>query len=160
MQCFTKKLLEEAMRLDPTVNALMAREGGSAVGKVRLPISGNSMSDKSVRVGVWRGLVCRCPNCGKGRLYNGFLTPVTQCEVCGNDNMIYPSDDLPPYLTVLLVGHIIVGLLLWVNLNFTLSIALQMFIWLPATALLSLALMQPIKGAAIGICWATNIVRS
>jgi uncharacterized protein (DUF983 family) len=115
---------------------------------------------KSIWVGIRRGLICRCPNCGKGRLYKGFLTPVSSCEVCGNDNTVYPSDDLPPYLTVLLVGHIIVGLLLLVNLYVSWPVWLQLSIWLPATAALSFALLRPMKGVAIGICWATDIFRS
>lgn len=116
-------------------------------------------NQKSIAMGIGRGLSCRCPNCGEGRLFQGFLTPVSRCDVCGNDNTIYPSDDLPPYITVLIVGHVIVGPLLWVNLNFSLPVWLQLLIWLPATALLSLALMRSIKGAAIGICWATGVVR-
>jgi uncharacterized protein (DUF983 family) len=116
-------------------------------------------AEKSIWTGITRGLKSRCPNCGKGHLFQGYLTPVSRCEVCANDNTIYPSDDLPPYLTVLIVGHIIVGLLLWVNFEFYLPVWLQLLIWLPATAALSLALMRPLKGAAIGICWATGIVR-
>jgi uncharacterized protein (DUF983 family) len=116
-------------------------------------------TERSIWTGIVRGLKCRCPNCGKGRLFRGFLTPTSRCEVCGNDNTIYPSDDLPPYITVLLVGHIVVGSLLWVNLAVSLPVWLQLLIWLPTTALLGLVLMKPIKGAAIGICWATGIVR-
>lgn len=115
-------------------------------------------TEKSIWAGISRGIQCRCPNCGKGRLFKGFLTPV-RCDVCANDNAIYPSDDLPPYLTMLIVGHVIVGLLLWVNSVYALSISAELAIWLSAALLLSLALLRPTKGAAIGICWATGIVR-
>jgi len=117
------------------------------------------MSEKSVWTGIRRGIVCHCPNCGKGRLFEGFLKPTAHCEVCGNDNRIYPSDDLPPYLTVFVVGHVVVGLFLWVDLNFSIAVWTQLAIWLPLTGLLSLALLPVMKGVAIGICWATDTVR-
>lgn len=117
------------------------------------------MSGKSIWVGIRRGLMCRCPNCGKGHLYEGFLKPSAHCEVCGEDNTIYPSDDLPPYLTVAIVGHVIVGLYLWANFSFSLSMWSQLLIWLPATVLLCLSLLPLMKGLSIGICWATDTVR-
>jgi uncharacterized protein (DUF983 family) len=116
-------------------------------------------SQKSISTGIGRGLRCRCPNCGEGRLFQGFLTPVSRCDVCSNDNTVYPSDDLPPYITVLVVGHVVVGFLLWADVSFSPPVWLELLIWLPVTALLSLVLMRPTKGAAIGICWATGIVR-
>jgi uncharacterized protein (DUF983 family) len=117
------------------------------------------MSEKSIWTGMRRGAMCRCPNCGEGRLYTRFLKPTANCEVCGEDNTIYPSDDLPPYLTVFVVGHFVVGLYLWLDFSFGLSDWVQLSIWLPATALLSLALLPVMKGLSIGICWATNMVR-
>src|SRR5271165_1507736 len=66
-----------------------------------------AMTEKSViAVGLRRALALRCPRCGKGHLFSGFLKVNTRCEVCGSDNTIYPSDDAPPYLTLALVGHV------------------------------------------------------
>jgi uncharacterized protein (DUF983 family) len=118
------------------------------------------VGEKSIWTGILRGAMCRCPNCGEGRLYEGFLKPTAHCEVCGEDNRIYPSDDLPPYLTVFIVGHLVVGLYLWLDFSFALPDWLQLSIWLPATALLSLALLPVMKGLSIGICWATDLVRA
>lgn len=117
------------------------------------------MSEKSIWTGMRRGAMCRCPNCGEGRLYAGFLKPTAHCESCGQDNTIYPSDDLPPYLTVFVVGHLVVGLYLWLSFAFALPDWVQLSIWLPATALLGLALLPVMKGVSIGICWATDTVR-
>lgn len=114
---------------------------------------------KSIRVGVTRGLAHRCPNCGQGRLFRSYLTIQIPCDVCGNDNSRYPSDDFPPYLTIFVAGHVIIPLFLWVDLSYEPPIWVEAVIWLPATALLCLALLPSMKGAAVGLCWATNIVR-
>ncbi|HTZ70545.1 MAG TPA: DUF983 domain-containing protein [Acetobacteraceae bacterium] len=115
--------------------------------------------EKSIQTGVLRGLARRCPNCGKGRLLRGYLTVRSPCEVCGNDNANYPSDDLPPYLTVFLAGHVLIGLIVWTDSAYGPPLWLETAIYLPLTAVLCLALLPFLKGATIGICWATDVTR-
>ena len=115
--------------------------------------------EKSVWTGLKRGLACRCPNCGEGRLFSGYLKVRSPCEVCGTDNTIYPSDDLPPYLTILVVGHVLVPLFMWSDRAYAPPLWAQFAIWLPAAAAMSLALLPFMKGAAVGLCWATGLVR-
>ncbi len=117
------------------------------------------MTEKSTLKGIARGLACRCPNCGEGRLFSGFLTLRTPCEVCGTDNTIYPSDDFPPYLTILVVGHVILPLFMWVDFVYAPAMWVQAAIWLPATVIMSLVLLPRMKGATVGLCWAKDIVR-
>ncbi len=117
------------------------------------------MADTSFWTGIRRGLAHRCPNCGEGHLFRSYLKIRTPCEVCGNDNTIYPSDDFPPYLTILVVGHLIVPAFMWVDFTFTPPLWLQAAIWLPLTVLLCLALLPATKGATVGLCWATHLVR-
>jgi uncharacterized protein (DUF983 family) len=62
--------------------------------------------------GVGRGLARRCPNCGNGRLFDGYLRPI--CDHCGNDNDRYPADDAL-HITILLVGHIVVAPMLMLH---------------------------------------------
>jgi uncharacterized protein (DUF983 family) len=81
------------------------------------------------------------------------------CEVSGNDNSIYPSDDFPPYLTVFLAGHVIVALFIWTDNVYEPPLWIQFAIWLPVTVLMCLALLPFMKGVAVGLCWAMNIVR-
>ncbi len=52
----------------------------------------------------------RCPHCGKGKLFRGFLKGVDRCDRCGEEYSHHRADDLPPYLTVFIVGHIVVAL--------------------------------------------------
>lgn len=118
------------------------------------------MPEKSVWTGISRGLAGRCPNCGQGRLLRGYLTIRSPCEVCGTDNTVYPSDDFPPYLTILLVGHIVVPLFVWTDHAYTPSLWLEAAIWLPATLLLCLLLLPRMKGAAVGLCWAKDLLRA
>ena len=117
------------------------------------------MIKKSVWTGVSRGLLGRCPTCGEGRLFHGFLKLRTPCEVCGTDNARYPSDDFPPYLTIALVGHIVLPAFMWVDYTYAPAMWIQAAIWLPATVALSLLLLPRMKGATVGLCWATDLVR-
>jgi uncharacterized protein (DUF983 family) len=114
---------------------------------------------KSLWTGLKRGLARRCPNCGKGRLLRGYLTIRSPCEVCGNDNSVYPSDDFPPYLTVFVTGHVIVALFIWTDNVYEPRLWVEFVIWLPVTVLMCIALLPFMKGAAVGLCWAMNIVR-
>lgn len=106
---------------------------------------------------VARGFRCRCPNCGKGSLFRGYLKPVAACPVCGEDFSHQRADDFPPYVTIVLVGHLLVPLLLAVQLTTDLSATTHLAIWLPLTAGLTLALLQPVKGAIIALQWALRM---
>ena len=63
-------------------------------------------------LGLRRGVAHRCPACGKGRLYRGYLKVEDSCEACGHALGDYRADDGPAYLTILLIGHLIVAPLL------------------------------------------------
>jgi uncharacterized protein (DUF983 family) len=117
------------------------------------------MNEKSSWVGIRRGLSGRCPQCGEGHLFGRYLKVVPHCEVCGNDNTIYPSDDFPPYLTILLVGHVLIPAFMWVDFTYAPALWVEAAIWLPATVILCLLLLPVMKGATIGLCWAQNIIR-
>lgn len=117
------------------------------------------MSTHSVQTGIRRGLHLRCPSCGEGKLFRSFLKVQSCCPTCGADNTIYPADDLPPYLTILIVGHIIVPLFFVVDRAWQPEMWLQFVIWPPLTLILTLVLLPYIKGGSIGLCWATDTVR-
>ncbi|MDM7851288.1 DUF983 domain-containing protein [Pseudochrobactrum kiredjianiae] len=101
-----------------------------------------------------RGFLCRCPNCNDGKLFRTFLRPVANCSVCDEDFTPQRADDLPAYLTVLIVGHVVIALFMMVETMGGLSLWGHLAIWGPVTILMSLALLQPIKGATIGLQWA------
>lgn len=107
---------------------------------------------------VWqamaRGLRCRCPKCGEGKIFRAFLKVADNCSVCGQDFSGHRADDLPAYLVIVIVGHIIVPIALWIETDYAPPVALQLAIYLPMTLIASLLLLQPVKGAVVGLQWA------
>lgn len=101
-----------------------------------------------------RGLACRCPNCGKGRMFRAFLKVADQCAVCGEDLHHQQADDAPAYFVIFAVGHIVVPLALSVEFTFTPPYWLHAVLWAPLTLGLALGLLQPFKGAIVGWQWA------
>ncbi len=103
---------------------------------------------------ILRGMAGKCPRCGKGRLFASFVTTVERCEHCGEDIHHHRADDLPAYLVIVIVGHVVVGAFMGVQAATNLSLLQHMMIWVPATLLSALALLRPIKGAVVGLQWA------
>ncbi len=108
--------------------------------------------------GVWpamkRGLFGRCPKCGEGKLFASFLKTVEHCEHCGEEIHHHRADDLPAYLVVLILGHVVVGAVMGFTEVTTLSTWQILAIWIPLTIILALAMIRPIKGAIVGLQWA------
>ncbi|WP_454625461.1 DUF983 domain-containing protein [Bradyrhizobium cenepequi] len=111
----------------------------------------------SLAQAAWRGFTMRCPNCGKGHLFRRFLKVVDRCEECGEDYTPQRADDFPAYLVIVVVGHVIVPALLAVEIAYAPPAWLQLAIWLPLTLFSSLALLQPTKGAIVGLQWQTGM---
>jgi uncharacterized protein (DUF983 family) len=109
--------------------------------------------------GVGRGLARRCPNCGNGRLFDGYLRVRPICDHCGNDNDRYPADDAPPYVTILLVGHIVVAPMLMLHAIRIWPLWLSLSLFCSLVLLVTLALLPFVKGGVIGACWSLDIVR-
>ncbi len=107
---------------------------------------------------VWsairRGLLFRCPNCGEGKLFRSFLKIVDRCEACGADMHHHRADDLPAYIVVVIVGHIVVSLFMGFEATSNLSTWQDLAIWIPLTILLAVALIRPVKGGVVGLQWA------
>jgi uncharacterized protein (DUF983 family) len=110
---------------------------------------------------VWqamkRGFRGRCPRCGEGKLFRAFLKTADSCSNCGQDFTPHRADDLPAYLVIVIVGHIVVPLALMIETNYSPPVALQLAIYLPLTFVASLALLQPVKGAVVAMQWALRM---
>jgi len=117
------------------------------------------MPQNSLWTSISRGARRRCPTCGQGRLFDGFLKIRATCPVCGANNADCPCDDFPPYLTIFAVGHLVIPSLVLTDLHYHPSVWQQAAIWLPATVLLCLLLLPAMKGATAGFCWAVGLVR-
>jgi uncharacterized protein (DUF983 family) len=106
---------------------------------------------------MWRGFLGKCPNCGKGLLFGRFLKIADHCEQCGEDFHHHRADDFPAYIVIIIVGHAIVPAILAVEMAYAPPAWLQLAIWLPLTLFSSLALLQPTKGAIVGLQWQTGM---
>jgi uncharacterized protein (DUF983 family) len=101
-----------------------------------------------------RGFLGRCPHCGEGKLFRAFVKPVEKCDVCGEDLHHHRSDDLPAYLVIVVVGHVVLGGFMAIEMTSTWSMWQHLAAWVPLTLIMALGLLQPIKGAVIGLQWA------
>jgi uncharacterized protein (DUF983 family) len=110
---------------------------------------------------VWtslkRGFRGRCPRCGEGKIFCAFLKVADRCSACGLDLTPHRADDLPAYLVIVIVGHIVVPLALMIETNYSPPVALQLAIYLPLTLIASLLLLQPVKGAVVAVQWALRM---
>ncbi len=104
-----------------------------------------------------RGLICRCPSCGKGHLFRAFLKVADTCPKCGTDLHHQRADDAPPYFTMMIVGHILIPAVVIVERVWHPEIWLQLSVWLPLTVFLTIGLLQPVKGAIVGLQWALRM---
>ena len=104
-----------------------------------------------------RGFRGRCPRCGEGKLFRAFLKVDNNCSVCGLDFTPHRADDLPAYLVIVIVGHIVVPTALWVETVYSPPVWLQLTVYLTFTFFASLALLQPVKGAVVGLQWALKM---
>jgi uncharacterized protein (DUF983 family) len=107
---------------------------------------------------VWaamlNGMRGRCPQCGEGRLFRSFSKTVPVCEHCGLEIHHHRADDFPAYIVILIVGHITIGGMLAVEVTTNLPMWMHLAIWAPLTVILAIGLLQPVKGAIVGLQWA------
>ncbi len=106
---------------------------------------------------MWSGCRGRCPHCGEGKLFSGFLTVAPECSRCGEEFHHHRADDLPAYLVVVIVGHVIIGAFMGVEATSTLSTWQHLAIWAPLTVVMAVGLLRPVKGAVVGLQWALRM---
>lgn len=97
------------------------------------------------------GLAGRCPACGEGSLFSGYLTVASRCESCGADLSAADSGDGPAVFVMFVVGFIVVPLALLLEVGAHPPMWLHLLIWLPLATFLTLALLRPFKGVLIAL---------
>ena len=107
-------------------------------------------SDKSPRPLV-AGLLSRCPRCGKGKLFQGFLALAPRCEHCGLDYSFVDSADGPAFFVVFLSGFIVAGSALAVEMLYEPPYWVHAALWLPLILLVTLAPLRLLKGLLIAL---------
>jgi len=110
-------------------------------------------SPETLSSALRRGFLGRCPNCGKGRLFRSFLKVDQSCAACGEEFHHHRADDFPAYLVILIVGHIVVPLQLWMETSFAPGLWTQLAILLPLIGVMTIGLLQPVKGMVVAVQW-------
>lgn len=97
------------------------------------------------------GLAGRCPACGRGKLFSGYLTLAPRCNVCGLDYGFAEAGDGPAVFVILLTGFVVVGAALFVEIAYAPPYWLHALIWGPLAILLPLLLLRSFKGVLIAL---------
>jgi uncharacterized protein (DUF983 family) len=97
------------------------------------------------------GIVGRCPACGRGKLFSGYLTLAPRCSSCGLDYDFADAGDGPAVFVILVAGFIVVGAALLVEVAYAPPYWVHAALWGPLAVLLPLLLLRSFKGALIGL---------
>lgn len=98
---------------------------------------------------VTASLLGRCPRCGQGALFQGYLTIAPACSACGLDYSGFDVGDGAAALVILVVGAIVAGAALWTEFTFQPPIWVHIVLWAPLIAILTFAFLRLIKGALL-----------
>ena len=100
---------------------------------------------------ILTGLKCRCPRCGEGKLFSGYLKLAPACTVCGLDLKFADSGDGPAVFVIFIVAPIVIALALLVGALFNPPPYIHLILCIPATLILSLLLLPPFKGVLVSL---------
>jgi uncharacterized protein (DUF983 family) len=95
------------------------------------------------------GLLGRCPNCGEGYLFEGFLKVAPRCEACGYDLAKADSGDGPAVFVILIAGFLVAFSALITEIAVHPPVWVHLVLWLPATLIVCLVLLRPMKGVML-----------
>jgi uncharacterized protein (DUF983 family) len=105
----------------------------------------------SLQQSIARGLACRCPRCGKGRLLHGFLGLLPRCEACGLDYSFIDAGDGPAVFVIMFAGFVVVGSALIVEVLYQPPFWLHALLWGPLILLTTLLPLRLVKGLLISL---------
>ena len=93
----------------------------------------------------------RCPRCGEGKLFAGFLRLEKRCSNCDLDYAFADAGDGPAVFVILIIGFIVCGLALWMEVTVSPPLWVHFLLWLPLTLILALPLLRILKGTMVGL---------
>jgi len=110
----------------------------------------------TMRQAAGRGVLGRCPCCGKGQLFARYLKQVENCTSCGEDFAGLRTDDVAPWATIIVVGHVFLPLVLMLDLTHVMPLWAEMALWSGSLATLAMAVLPRAKGMMLGVLWQTR----
>lgn len=119
---------------------------------------GSSAPARAAWPAVRRGLRGRCPACGEGKLLHHYLKVVDACPACGEEMHHHRADDFPAYVTILIVGHVLVGAMFAVDEAWPdLPLGVHFLVWPVLVVVMSLWLLPIVKGGLVAYQWALRM---
>jgi uncharacterized protein (DUF983 family) len=112
---------------------------------------------RSIVNAMWRGTLCKCPRCGEGSLFRAYLKVRDECPACGEEFHHHRADDLPPYVAIFIVGHLLIAIMLHMEMSWHVSPLTHLSVMVPLSVILPLAMLPSIKGAIVGLQWAVRM---
>jgi uncharacterized protein (DUF983 family) len=100
-----------------------------------------------------RGMIGKCPRCGGAHLFARFLKPVERCALCGQDWTLHAADDFPPYVSIIVTGHVMAPVMILLGSATAIPMWLTMLIAVVLAVTMLMGLLQPAKGAIIALQW-------
>ena len=116
-----------------------------------------ALSPRPLSLSVRRGITGNCPHCGKGKIFSKYLKVLPKCAVCHEDLSPQRADDLPAYIVLFIVGHIVIGGMMTVETYWEWPVMWHIILWPFLTLVLCLSLLPRVKGAIISIQWALRM---
>lgn len=120
-------------------------------------LAGAHSEQRNVWQAMRRGLAHKCPACGNGALFSQYLKVNDTCPNCGEELHHHRADDAPPYITIFIVGHIVVPGILILEKAYAPETWIHLSIWLPLLLVLSLTILPRVKGLFVGLQWALRM---
>ena len=102
------------------------------------------------------GMAGRCPRCGEGKMFKGFITIADTCDHCGLDYKFADAGDGPAIFVMLIAGFIIVGAALWLEVSYEPPMWVYFVIFLPLTLIVCLGMLRPLKGVLVALQYANR----
>lgn len=117
----------------------------------------NEANKRDLWPAMAKGAVFKCPSCGEGKMFSAYLKVSSTCSSCGEDLSHHRADDAPPYLTIVIVGHLLVGIMLHMEMTWQVNPQVYLFTLVPLSVILPLAILPSVKGAIVGLQWALGM---
>ncbi len=115
--------------------------------------------DVPMGTALGRGIRRKCPNCGQASCFRGYVKVVDLCANCQEPLSAYPADDGPAYVTILLVGHLVIAPALLLNVFYTYPVQIVLPSLLVGIIALTLILLPFVKGAFLALVWKLGVRR-
>src|SRR5579872_5752724 len=131
-------------------------EAGVESGILAIPRGPAMQTEIPMALALRRGALGQCPSCGKTRLFASYLKQVDACSNCGASFGRIRADDAAPWGTIIVVGHIFMPLIFFVNLETVMPFWAGVFSWAALFTGLSLAVLPRAKGFFIALLWMTR----